>query len=196
MLEIILTILAVAGGGGYIVGRWIMVHDSGGDLGTIWNLALRYIPLAELMFLVRFYNQAKRGGFICIAGMWLMVPWLGNSLWQEQKMNSDEMAKFEGEQASSSVLHEDEDDGDEEAGGSGGYYSQSQVTQKQQKVALLQSRLSFWYQQMQQRRATLGTDPAAIRAFNDEATAYGALNAVAKEESAELAALKSGKQGM
>lgn len=201
MLDHILLALAVIGGGGYIVGRWLMIHDSGGNLGMIWIIALRYIPLSELMYLVRFYNQAKRGGFICIIGMWLMVPWLGNRLWLEQKTHSEEMAKYEGRDGGDSPGEGGENGGDNEEGTPQGitpqteelsdaYYDQDRVAQKQQKVTLLQSRLAAWYQQMQQRRATLGTDPAAVQAFNAEAAAYASLNAVAKEESAELAAMQ------
>lgn len=196
MLDNILLALAVIGGIGYILGRWLMVHDSG-ELGMIWAIALRYIPLSELMYLVRFYAQAKRGGFICIIGMWLMVPWLGNRLWQEQKSYSDDIAHYEGR---SSDGEDEKSEGEEGAPPgetshsaelSDAYYSQDHLTQKQQKVTLLQSRLAAWYQQMQQRRATLGTDPATVQAFNAEAAAYGALNAVAKEETAELAALQA-----
>src|SRR5439155_26909672 len=84
MLENLLLGLAGIGLLAIIIGRHIMIRDTGGDLPMLWMLALRFIPFSDLIYMVRHFNQAKTGGLIAIAGMWLMVPYAGNQLWQKQ----------------------------------------------------------------------------------------------------------------
>ena len=64
--------------------------------------------------------------------------------------------------------------------------------EKEKRVVQLNARLAWWHEQLQQRRASLVPgDEAAVQAFNVEAAAYGSLNAVAREASTELLALRA-----
>ena len=66
------------------------------------------------------------------------------------------------------------------------------LLEKEKKVQQINTRLTWWHQQLQQRRAALaGADEATLRAFNADAAAYSAFNTIAKEENAELAVLRA-----
>ena len=71
MLENILLILAGGGLLAIIIGRHLMIRDTGGELPLLWMIALRLIPFSDLIYMVRHFSQAKKGGLIAIAGMWL-----------------------------------------------------------------------------------------------------------------------------
>jgi hypothetical protein len=198
MLETALMVLFGIGAAAYLLGRWLMIHDANGVDGVIWTLALRVIPLAELMFLVRYYDQAKRGAFTCIAGLWLMVPFFGHRLWQVE--NAFDRVKQQWAQREASG--DDAESGPAinpqllallpaEALSAMNSQHQLRYVAKEQKVRLLEQRLAWWYGQIQQRRAALPAgDSRAVLAFNEEANAYAALNQLAGVERAELAKLR------
>jgi hypothetical protein len=60
-------------------------------------------------------------------------------------------------------------------------------------VEEVNAHLKTWHDQLQAERAKLSTNPDDVKKFNENVAAYTAFNAVAKEENAELAALRSAK---
>lgn len=169
MLDNILLGLMILGSCLYLAGRLLIIRDVAADYGWFWNL-MRFVPLAELLFLVQFYQRAKLGGMLAIFGMCLAVPWLGN---EYSRMRGSETEPAAEEEFLAPSL---------------------EIKLRQERVLLLEARLTGWYQQIEQRRATAAANPASISAYNAEVAAYSALNAVAREERAELAALQTGRK--
>lgn len=181
-----------------IIGRHIMIRDTGGDLPLVWIVVLRIVPFSELIYMVRHYAQAKTGGIVSIIGMWLLVPFLGNSIWEQQMAAKATISRFE-QQLEDKLSAADESEISAEMlaelpAEARAQYSRdrvSQLTAKSLKVAQVQERLQQWFAQLQKTRASLSNDPAEVNRFNAEAAAYASFNAVAKEESAELQALQA-----
>ena len=197
MLENLLLALGVIGLLAVIVGRHMMIRDTGGDVPIFWMVALRLIPFSELVYMVRHFAQAKAGGIVSIVGMWLMVPYAGTKLWEEQTHAKNVMEQRMKHTHGRSEKT-DEDDGTDfsEMSAEGSSYFVKARTQhlveKEKKVGQINARLTWWHQQLQQRRSSLtGADEATLLAFNADAAAYSAFNTLAKEENAELAALRA-----
>ena len=177
------------------IGRHIMIRDTGGDLPFLWILALRLIPFSELIYMVRHYAQAKTGGIVSIVGMWLMVPWIGQGIWERENQVKAHIAQFE-----KAIESTEEGNGmltpamlaDMPAETAAAYRrNQSErIAQKTKKIEQLNARLNGWFAELQNKRAALTNDDATVRAFNAEAAAYAAFNAVAKEENAEFAEMQ------
>jgi hypothetical protein len=182
-MELLIFILAGAGLLAMIIGRHIMIRDTGGDPPMLWIVALRIVPFSELVYMVRHFAQAKTGGIISIIGMWMMVPFLGTRLWEAQKHGQDVMQKVIAEARAEAGRNPGADIEAQEAN--------AMLAEKEAKAAQLNTRLEWWHQQLHQKRTTLGTNPAEVAAFNADASAYSAFNAVAREEAAELAALRA-----
>lgn len=177
------------------VGRWIMISDTGGDVPLLWILILRFIPFSELVYMVRHFSQAKRGGIISIVGMWLMVPFLGHKLWKAENEVKKQFAQIEqlAEQLegaedfklSPEVLRQMPAEVTS-------YYHRGRDmrrVEKSRKVEQMNVRLRWWFDQLQQKRAALGTDAAAIERFNVEAAAYKTYKDLTAEAATELASL-------
>lgn len=197
MLETLLVALAIVGFLTVIVGRHMMIRDSGGEVPILWMVALRLIPFSELVYMVRHYTQAKTGGIISIVGMWLMVPYAGTKLWQEQTQFQQRMEQRHQKvpELSGQADENEDEDYSEMPAEAGAYFAAARtrhLVEKEKKIGQINARLTWWHQQLQQRRATLtGADEATLRAFNADAAAYSAFNTLAKEENAELAALRA-----
>lgn len=181
-----------------IIGRHIMIRDTGGDIPLVWIVVLRIVPFSELIYMVRHYAQAKTGGIVSIIGMWLLVPFLGNSIWERQMAAKASISQFE-QKLEDKLSAADESEVDAEAlaempAEARAQYSRNRVarlTAKSLKVAQVQERLQQWFAQLQTKRSSLTSDPADVNRFNAEAAAYASFNAVAKEEAAELQALQA-----
>ena len=199
MFETLLMALAGIGIITVFAGRHIMIRDTGGDLPILWILALRIVPFSELVYMVRHFTQARKGGIIAITGMWLMVPYAGHELWQKQsriKQYTDEMKKEfaeRGERTADGELEADELSAMSAEGASAFFNWQNvRLVEKEKLVNQLNARLAGWYQQLQQQRAALAADnEAAMQTFNADAAAYSSLNAIAKEQTAEFLALRA-----
>lgn len=197
-MDVLLMALAGIGVMMMIIGRHIMIRDTGGDLPLVWIVVLRIVPFSELIYMVRHYAQAKTGGIVSIIGMWLLVPFLGNSIWEQQMAAKATISRFE-QQLEDKLSAADESEISAEMlaelpAEARAQYSRdrvSQLTAKSLKVAQVQERLQQWFAQLQKTRASLSNDPAEVNRFNAEAAAYASFNAVAKEESAELQALQA-----
>ncbi len=197
MIDTLLIALAVLGFLAVIVGRHMMIRDTGGELPILWMVALRLIPFSELVYMVRHYTQAKTGGIVSIVGMWLMVPYAGTKLWEAQTSFQHRMEERQKKMNSrpEQTSEFDSVDFSEMSGEAGAHFAMARtrhLLEKEKKIQQLNARLTWWFQQFQQRRAALtGADEATLRAFNADAAAYGAFNALTKEENAELAALRA-----
>lgn len=197
MLDTLLIALAVLGFLTAIVGRHMMIRDTGGELTMLWMVALRLIPFSELIYMVRHYAQAKTGGIVSIVGMWLMVPYAGTKLWEAQTHFQHKMEERQKKMNTRpDQSHELEEVDFSELSAEGGVYFATARTrhllEKEKKVQQINARLTWWHQQLGQRRAALtGADEATLRAFNADAAAYSAFNTIAKEENAELAMLRA-----
>ena len=177
-------------------GRHIMIRDTGGDLSFFWILMLRLVPLSDMLYMVRHYNQAKRGGIISVIGMWLMVPFFGNMLWQQQeqlKATMEAFAQKHRTRENAGLTPEITKDMSAEEIVAGTQWKTEHLAEKLRKVEALNAHLKTWHDQLQAERAKLSTNPADVQKFNENVAAYTAFNAVAKEENAELGLLRSAK---
>jgi hypothetical protein len=187
-LDFALGLLAALGVLLLIIGRWTILHEARA-VGIGWVFAIRFLPLADLMFLARFWDSAKTGAFLSIAGLTLAMPYGAKALWDRK--HSQQMAT-RGSHAKSFGGINSDSKGDllEAMRGE----QMQRIARKQEKLQKLGGHMTAWYQSMESRRALLdGASPSEITAFNEEAAAYTALNTVMKDEVAELAGLQSRK---
>ena len=147
-----------------------------------------------LTTLIRHYRRARTGAFISIAGLWLMVPFFGNRLWEKQTAAAETAEDRKREtQEMLAEADEEEDDAKPAPGAQRGQSPQFQhLAEKEKLVNQLNARLAWWHQQLQGRRASLdGNNAAAVSEFNADAAAYASLNEIAKEKNQELLTLRS-----
>ena len=184
------------------IGRHIMIRDTGGDLPLVWIVVLRIVPFSELVYMVRHFSEAKTGGIVSIVGMWLLVPFLGTRLWEQQMAIKSQMSKFE--QHMEQRIHSAQDgeltpemraDMSGEAVAAWTRNRAERLKAKTEKVTQVNAKLQAWFTQLQTQRAALTDDPAALNRFNAEAAAYASFNATAKEEFAELEAMQAKAAG-
>ena len=195
-MELLLIALAVVGFVMMFIGRHIMIRDTGGDLPFVWIIMLRLVPLSDMLYMVRHFSQAKKGGVISVIGMWLMVPHFGNMLWQQQEMLKTKMEAFEQKHRARNdgeLTLEERNDMSAEALVALSKWNLEHITEKSRKVEELNAHLKTWHDQLQAERAKLSTNPDDVKKFNENVSAYSAFNAVAKEENAELVELRRAK---
>lgn len=84
MLETILAAIAILGGLATLHGNYRLVRDSGHEKPVRRYISLCLVPMLILTTLIRHYRRARKGAFISMAGLWLMVPFFGNRLWEKQ----------------------------------------------------------------------------------------------------------------
>lgn len=163
-----------------ILGRRLIIEDARG-FSEGWAWAIRLLPLADMMYLARFWDSAKTGAFMSIAGLVLMLPAGGKALWDQKhppENVEDRALPLDADKRNS--LFE-----------SIKYEHQERLARKQQKVQTLNARLTAWYQSMESRRPALANAaPGEITAFNEEAAAYTAFRALPLREAQELAKLQ------
>ena len=165
-----------------VLGRRIIIEDARG-FSTGWVLAIRCLPLADLMYLARFWDSAKTGAFMSLAGLILCLPAGGKALWDRKH------PKPEVKGATLGLLDADTRNG---MFMSMKYEHDERVARKLQKVQSLNGRLSTWYTSMESRRATLAqAAPSVVATFNTEAVAYTAFREVVKKEADELGKLQA-----
>jgi Skp family chaperone for outer membrane proteins len=180
VVEMICYGLALAGILLTLIGRILLLTEASSiSMGWVW--AIRMLPLADVMFLSRFWDSAKKGAFTSLAGLVLLMPLGGKALWDEKHPKPvDTKATFgrlDGDRKN--ALYSDIKAEHDE-----------RVQAKQRKLAQLNAHMSAWYQSMQERRGGLETaTPQEVAAFNEEAAAYSALHEVSKKETAALQTL-------
>jgi hypothetical protein len=180
--EIICYGLALVGVILTLIGRILLLSEAS-SISAGWVWAIRLLPLADVMFLARYWESAKKGTLLSLAGLIFLAPLGGKKMWDErhaQPMDTKALvAGLDGDRKNALFIAiKAEHDG--------------RVQAKQRKLAQLSTHLSDWYRSMQERRAGL---PTATRremvAFNEEAGAYAALLAVNTQETAALQTLLS-----
>lgn len=174
-----LTIVALVGLIIALIGRW-MVGAEARNISLGWLWAIRCLPLAELMFLARYWEVARTGALTSLVGLALILPWGAKTMWDvdhKSKQPGNLLRVLDGDQKNSifmSIQSEHED----------------RIEREQQRLQKLNARMAGWFSDMQARRAKL-TTPEEITAFNEEAAAYKALHAITREEVARIAELQA-----
>ena len=192
MLDNILAAIAILGGLAVLHGNYRLIRDVGSEKPVRRYISLCVAPILILTTLIRHYRRARMGAFISMAGLWLMVPFFGNRLWEKQTAAAESQNRAHEAQE---ILAEsdDEDDAAPARGGQKGQPPQFQrLVEKEKLVNQLNARLSWWHQQLQGRRASLDAkNTHAVREFNAEAAAYASFHEIAKEKNQELLTLRS-----
>jgi len=194
MLDTILAAIAVLGGLATLHGNYRLIRDVGNERPVRRYISLCLAPMLILTTLIRHYRRAKKGAFIAMAGLWLMVPFFGNRLWEEQNaaLESATGPKHDAED----LLADADEDEDSPTPAHGGPQRQApqihKVAEKENLVNQINARLLWWHQQLQGRRASLDSNNAhAVREFNADAAAYATFNEIAKEKNRELQWLRA-----
>ena len=183
-LDMILYGLAAIGVILTALGRRLLIIEAA-SFSTGWSWAIRLLPLADVMFLARFWDSAKTGAFMSLAGLVFLAPLGGKTLWEREHPKPIDTTATYGRM-----------DGDQK---NGLYISikaehDARVQAKQRKLERLNAHLAAWYQSMEQRRAALATATGEeVAAFNDEAACYTSLRDVSKREADALQILLSRK---
>jgi len=196
MLEIILATVAILGGLATLHGNYRLIRDVGHEKPVRRYISLCVAPILILTTLIRHYRKAKKAAFMSLAGLWLMVPFFGNRLWEKQAA-AMQSATERRHGAEDPLADAGEDEGEEDAPPArvGRAVPPPQIhrlKEKEKLVAQLNARLMWWHDQLQGRRASLDTkNVRAVQDFNAEAAAYAAFNEIAKEKNQELLTLRS-----
>lgn len=175
-LDTVCYALAVPGAILTWLGRRMILGEAA-SISTGWAWAIRMLPLADLMFLARFWDLAKGGAFVSIAGLVCLLPMGGKMLWEESDKTTDFTAQaraLEGDakgEIYASIKRE----------------HQERIEAKQRKLQQLHGHMAAWYASMNERRTRLNQATAGqLASFNTEAAAYQSLHKVTKAEAAEL----------
>src|SRR5678815_2258113 len=65
------------------IGRRLIISEAS-TISTGWTWAVRVLPLADIMFLARFWDSAKVGAFTSLAGLMCFLPLGGKTLWDKK----------------------------------------------------------------------------------------------------------------
>ena len=164
----------------FAIGRWI-ISAHAREISIWWCYSIRFLPLADVMFLARYWELGKSGALTSLIGLALLLPMTGKALWDKKHPKVDPyvalFSKLSGDTKNGMFLEISQ-------------AHDSRVHLGEKKIQRLNERMAPWYAAMQTKRPTLKSEEE-IAAFNDEAAAYSALLAVAKEEAATLADLKA-----
>ena len=194
MLEIILATVAILGGLATLHGNFRLIRDVGHENPVRRYISLCLVPMLILTTLIRHYRRARTGAFISMAGLWLMVPFFGNRLWEKQTAAME--SATERRHGTQEMLADADEEEEDATPVRGGQQSQSpqipKLAEKEKLVNQLNARLVWWHEQLQGRRASLDPNNAyAVREFNADAAAYAGFNEIAKEKNQELLTLRS-----
>jgi hypothetical protein len=182
ILNVVLGLVAVFGVILMIIGR-MMILGEACAVGPGWVWAIRLLPLADLMFLARFWDTAKSGAFTSLFGLALTLPFGAKALYETKQHAADEQVLPLGviDNDTKATLYQEMKTHRDEC-----------IRLKQRKFEQLNTYMTAWYQSLESRRATV-TDatPEQLAIFNEEAAAYTAMRAMTKEEADELAAMRA-----
>lgn len=142
-----------------------------------WKLAARFLPLGDLLTLSRYWDTAKKGAFIALAGMLLLLPYAALQITRAEQQKSRGYAQQMDAVQKQYVFEQMKE---EHLNG---------IQNKQAKCDKLNAFLNTWYQSLQTKRAAL-TQPQTAD-FNKEVAAYAAFRTVVNEETADLAKLRT-----
>ncbi len=164
----------------FAIGRWI-ISAHAREISIWWCWSIRFVPLADVMFLARYWELGKSGALTSLIGLALLLPMTGKALWDKKHPKVDPcvalFSKLSGDQKNGMFLEISQ-------------AHDARVHLAEKKIQRLNERMAPWYATMQAQRPALKSDEE-VAAFNEEAAAYSTLLAVAKEEAATLADLKA-----
>lgn len=176
-IEAACYLLAVLGVILTAIGRRIIIREAM-QISNGWLWAIRLLPLADIMFLARFWEYAKGGAFLSMAGLACLLPLGGKTLWEHSNPKAEDFA------AMGAALGTDE---------KSGIYMEikaehaARIEARQRKLTQLNAHMAAWYASMNERRTALAeATPEQLVQFNAEADAYRSLHDVTKKEAAEL----------
>ncbi len=181
------SILGLLGAIFVLIGRRMIICQAR-QISTGWVWAIRFLPLAEIMFLARYWDLGRNGAILSLVGMAMLAP-IGLQTLSEKRHLMQAESEGDGQET-------------EMTGDPTDYFAmvnkkdtEARIEVKETKLQGLNAHMKQWYASLQARRAALPEDATdQIGAFNDEAAAYQSLLSVAKEETAQLAQLKAGPQ--
>ncbi len=174
------TILASFAGFGLlliIIGRTLIVRRVQ-HIGKRWAVGFSLLPLAELMFLTRYWEETKVGAFTSLFGLALIMPWSGQMLWDAQHSKAKQHVQATAGSALA-VGEKDQEISEEEK-------QQIRIECAEERIEAMNARLLGWYKEIQERRGEVGSDTEAVLTFNEEAKAYHQFFAIVREETNAL----------
>jgi hypothetical protein len=162
------------------VGRRLIISEAA-SISDGWVWAVRLLPLADIMFLARFWDSAKVGAFTSLAGLICFLPLGGKTLWDKKHADPNATPalsrKLDGDEKNILFI---EMKGEHEA----------ELAHRKTRLERLNSHMAAWYANMKERRDSLtNATEDQVAAFNVEAAAYQSLHEVTKEEAAALQTL-------
>lgn len=160
-----------------LIGRRLLYHEAA-SVSDGWRWAVRILPLADIMFLARFWDTAKTGAFTSLIGLGFLLPLGAKTMWDKKHVGpGDYEARGRALDMDSKTTIYLDLKGELDA----------RIEAKQRKLQQLNSHLSAWYSNMNVRRSALtNATPEQLTAFNKETDAYKALHQVTKDEAATL----------
>ena len=159
------------------LGRRIMIMEAASfSLGWAW--AIRLLPLADIMFLARFWESARGGAMLCIGGLVCLMPLGGKIVWEQQEAAKVDYQAEGARLSAEKKAHLFESIRDEHL---------ARVRARQHKLEQLNAHMTAWYTSMTERRANVAqATEYEITQLNEEAAAYQSLREVTKQEASEL----------
>src|SRR6188508_756575 len=88
-----LAVVAIIGLIIALIGRW-MVGAEARNISLGWLWAMRLLPLAELMFLARYWEVAKTGALTSLVGVALILPWGAKTAWDIQHLPPEKKSRL------------------------------------------------------------------------------------------------------
>jgi hypothetical protein len=142
-----------------IIGRRLLFHEAE-SVSDGWRWAVRILPLADIMFLARFWDTAKTGAFTSLIGLGFLLPIGAKTMWDKKHVGpGDYEARGRALDMDSKTTIYLDLKGELDA----------RIEAKQRKLQQLNSHLSAWYSNMNVRRAALpNATPEQLTAFNKE----------------------------
>ena len=159
------------------IGRILLISEAA-SVSEGWRWAVRLLPLADIMFLARFWDSAKTGAFLSLAGLICLMPLGGKALYEREHPKpvdtSATFGRLDGDRKNS-LFEEIKLD------------HEGRIAAKQRKLVQLNAHLAAWHQSIEQRRPGVAAATAAeVAVFNQEAAAYSTLHGVVREEAQQL----------
>ncbi|HEX8310869.1 MAG TPA: hypothetical protein VF614_06105, partial [Chthoniobacteraceae bacterium] len=180
---IAVTVLAGLGLFFTILGRWLILQEAA-EMPRGWRLALRILPLADLVYVTMWWEKAKMGSAACLIGLALLSPMVGQvvSDFVRPQAHNGSGIRFKDQVAS--LLKTDRQTTERQAERTG---RENLAHHKDVKVRELSAHLVGWHSSLEQRRAAfLAGGGGDVSAFDHEAALYHNLLAAAKVEASEL----------
>jgi glutaredoxin len=154
---------------------WVLLLVAAFRQHVGWGVASLFVPAASLVFTVLHWAEARRGFLIQLMGLLVLSVGVlaandagaGGSLRAHAQPAADE----NGEAALRA--------------------KESEVQFAEKEFAALQAKLATDYTTLKSRREALGSDPAAIAEFNEEAAAYAAEKTALSIQAGRLAQLRA-----